>query len=147
MPRFIHIRTSKFPILEGEESEVFNPGTYGKAFAIYLQENLQKAGYDVPFVCCEDWGWWVELRLPIKTIGLCCHREHDENTECNFVCSTSLESETVWSWKKFRFIKISMELDKLIEDLTEIFERDQQIEFVGVLDEFFYTFESENSSG
>ena len=63
MPTFLHIRSAKFPILPGEREEVLNPGTFGKAFAQYLQHELVRLGYRIPFVCSEDWGWWVEQRL------------------------------------------------------------------------------------
>ena len=62
MDKFIHIRSPKFPILPGENEELVNEGMYGKAAAEYLQLKLRERGYEVPFVCCEDWGWWVELK-------------------------------------------------------------------------------------
>ena len=136
MARFILIRSSKFPVLEGEESELVNPGTYGKAFALYLQSILVAKGYEIPLVCCEDWGWWVELKLEHMTIGLCCYREHDENTECRFVCSTSPENNRVWSWRKFCTIDLTSELDRLVDDLTTAFQSDDQIELLSLSDEF-----------
>lgn len=78
MPEFLHIRTDQFPVLPGEEDELVNPGTYGKAFAMYLQAQLTQAGYRCPLVCCEDWGWRVSVELKEKTIGLTCYREHDK---------------------------------------------------------------------
>jgi hypothetical protein len=57
MGKFIHIRSSKFPILPGEKEELVNNGMYGKALAEYLQAKLRNRGYDAPFVCCEDWSW------------------------------------------------------------------------------------------
>ena len=136
MPRFIQIRSSKFPILEGESKEIINPGTYGKAFALYLQSSLMARGYSSPFVCCEDWGWWVELSLPIKSMGLCCYRAHDENNECDFVCSISSEQDKVWSWKKLRFVDIGAEVDELVRVLTQVFDGDDQITLMGVFDDF-----------
>jgi hypothetical protein len=56
MGQFILIRSSAFPILPGEEGELVNEGTWGKALAVYLQSRLQERGYDAPFICCEDWG-------------------------------------------------------------------------------------------
>ena len=132
---YLNIRTSKFPILEGEEDEITNPGTYGKAFAEYLKKNLGKRGYDVPFICCEDWGWWVEVKLPLKIIGLICGRAHDENTECNFFCSPSPDKNRVWSWSKFRMVDIGHDLSRLISDLKQIFTDDPEIEFLGETDE------------
>ena len=54
MPSFLHIRTEKFPILDGEEDEIVNPGTFGKSFAQFIGTMLKKAGYAIPFIVCED---------------------------------------------------------------------------------------------
>lgn len=89
MPGFLHIRTDQFPVLPSEDDESVNPGTYGKAFAMYLHAQLTQAGYRCPLVCCEDWGWWVSVELKEKTIGLTCYREHDQAGDCSFVCGTS----------------------------------------------------------
>ena len=56
MAGFIHVKSSKFPILSGEKEELVNDGTYGKALAEYLRVKLMERGYSVPFGCCEDWG-------------------------------------------------------------------------------------------
>ena len=61
---FIHIKFAKFPVLPGEEQELYNEGTYGKALAQYLESRLKERSYDVPFIGCEDWGWWVAVRDP-----------------------------------------------------------------------------------
>ena len=39
---FIHIKSSKFPILPGEEDELVNEGTYGKALALYIESELKR---------------------------------------------------------------------------------------------------------
>lgn len=135
MSQFLHIRTKKFPVLEGEEEEIVNPGTFGKAFAQYIEAALKQAGYEVPFIVCEDWGWWVEVKLPQKSIGITCYRDHDENTECDFVCSPSPEKDKVWSWSKFRFVDIGPELASLRKTLAEAFASDPEILYLGETDE------------
>lgn len=45
MDRFIHIRSTKFPILPGETEELVNQGTYSKALAMHLREKLIERGY------------------------------------------------------------------------------------------------------
>ena len=136
MASFFHLRSTKFPVLPGEAEELVNPGTYGKALALYLQEQLSARGYEVPSICCEDWGWWVTLCLPGKTIGLCCYRAHEGGGECEFACSTSLEKPRSWSWKRFGFIDLSDELARLSSDLKAIFESDPDIDLLGEVDEF-----------
>ena len=71
MDKLIHIRSAKFPILPGEREELVNEGMYGKALAQYLQGKLRERGYAAPFICCEDWGWWVELKAAPVAFGVC----------------------------------------------------------------------------
>ena len=63
-------RSAKFPVLPEEDGELVNEGTYGKALAQYLEARLKERGYDSPFICCEDWGWWVQIRGQPFTLGL-----------------------------------------------------------------------------
>jgi len=136
MPTFLQVRASKWPVLDGEDQEICNPSTYGQAFAEYLEAKLGEIGYEVPFSCCEDWGWWVEINLPVRRIGLCCYRDHDENTECDFVCSTSPPENRAWSWKRFRFVDLSEEFERLTTDLKAIFDQDPEVEYIGEFPEF-----------
>lgn len=136
MPHFLHIRSNRFPILDGEEDEVVNPGTFGKSFALYLQGELIRIGYCCPFIVCEDWGWWVSVKLSEVTVGLACYREHDLNEQCGFACSLSPESNRAWSWKRFWFVDISDQMKKLASDLRSIFEGDPEVEFLSLADEF-----------
>ncbi|MEO8271005.1 MAG: hypothetical protein ABI557_14880, partial [Aureliella sp.] len=71
MGKFIHIKSAKFPILPGEKEELVNEGMYGKALSKYLQVKLTDRDYDVPFVCSEDWGWWLELKTAPFAFGVC----------------------------------------------------------------------------
>ncbi|MEN1682082.1 MAG: hypothetical protein AAGJ46_21085 [Planctomycetota bacterium] len=136
MRRFFLVRSAKFPVLDDESEELVNEGTYGKALALYLQSALRDRGYDTPFVCCEDWGWWVELKLPQKAIGVCCYRLSPEAGISDFVCSPSPESPRMWSWRRFRFVDLSDQIAALRQDLTSILESDPDVEFVGEYDEF-----------
>lgn len=135
MPSFLHIRTKKFPILDGEEDEILNAGVFGKAFSQFIESSLKNAGFEIPFIACEDWGWWVEVKLPSTSIGITCYREHDSNTDCQFVCSASPEKDKVWSWAKLRRIDIGPDLTAIRNTLTRAFEEDPMIEFLGELDE------------
>ena len=53
---FLHVRSAGLRILPGEDQELVNEGTYGKACALYLQAQLTARGYAVLFFTCEDWG-------------------------------------------------------------------------------------------
>ena len=97
---FIQIKASKFPVLPGEREELVNDGMYGKALAQYLQAKLVDLGYNAPFICCEDWGWWVELRGAPFVFGVCIYSRVGEDGPVDFVCTAG----GIWTTK--------MELEK-----------------------------------
>ncbi len=128
---FIHIKSAKFPTLPGEDEELVNEGTYGKALAHYLQAELAKRSYDVPFVCCEDWGWWVEIKGQPFVLGICVYCSF-ELAETEELCVTvSMEPGRRWSWRRFGFIDTSARVGQLNTDLREIFEVDSEVEILG----------------
>lgn len=136
MGQFIHIRSDKFPILPGEEDEIVNDGMYGKALAEYLQSKLGNRGYDVPFVCAEDWGWWVALDGVPFRLGICIYSGREMGKPDDFVCTDSIDKARKWSWRKFGFIDTSASVEKLHADLLAVFRADKDIEILGVTDEF-----------
>lgn len=135
MDRYVLISSQKFPILPGERGELVNEGTYGKALAQYLQAKLKEHAYDVPFVCCEDWGWWVEVRAPF-TCGVLVHSEPQGAGPVRFVCAFDPLRGRKWSWSKFRFVDASAWMGKVYEDVVEVFRADKDVQIVGVYDEF-----------
>ncbi len=136
MDTFIHIRSSKFPILPGEKEELVNDGMYGKALAKYLQAKLSDRGYDAPFVCCEDWGWWVELRTAPFAFGVCIYSGPEEDGPVDFVCTDGATGPRKWCWKRFRFVDTSPWVKKLHEDLLAVFQADKDVEIVGISEGF-----------
>jgi hypothetical protein len=133
---FIHVRSSKFPILPGEEAELVNDGFYGKAFAEYLQARLIERGYKVPFVCCEDWGWWVHLKGQPFELGLCVVGHAMGDDALDLCVQVSAEPERRWSWTRFRFIDRAPRVNQLNKDLREIVESDPEIEVLNYSAEF-----------
>lgn len=136
MGKFIQIRTAKFPRLPGEDAELVNEGMYGKALALYLQTKLIERGYDAPFVCCEDWGWWVELMGQPFALGVCIYCGPFATEPTEFVCTDGSAGTRQWSWAKFRFIETKPATDRLVADLLAIFADDAEIQVVGATDEF-----------
>jgi hypothetical protein len=136
MSKFIHIRSAKFPVLPGERAEWVNEGTVGKALAEFLQAKLRERGYEAPFVCCEDWGWWVELKNAPFSWGVCLCSGSAEGDSLEFVCTDSVGGPWKWSWRRFRFFKTTPWVEQLHNDLLAILRAEAGVEFVGVNDEF-----------
>ena len=130
MDTFIHIRSPKFPILPGEKEELVNEGMYGKAVAQYLQTKLQDRGYKVPFFCCEDWGWWVELKNAPFGFGVCIYSGPERDGPLDFFCTDNIHGQKKWSWSRFRFLDTSPWVKKLHEDMVAIFRADPEVELV-----------------
>jgi hypothetical protein len=133
---FIHIKSAKFPILPGEEDELVNPGNYGKSFAQYLAREVGSRGYDAAFICCEDWGWWVELRGQPFTLGLCIYGSPSLDQNHELCVSLSTEPGKIWSWRKLRFIDTTPYVSKLFHDLDKLLTEDIDIEIIGYPEEF-----------
>lgn len=138
MGKFIHLRSNKFVILPGEDDEIVNEGMYGKALAEYLQRELTERGYNVPFVCPEDWGWWVELSLGSIRSGVLIHAVPGTSDPIEYLCTDGFKKDKQWSWSKLRFIDTHPLADTLLNDLLAIFERDSEVEILGVLDDVPY---------
>ena len=133
---FIHIRSSKFPGLPGENEELVNEGTYGKALSEYLQRRLEDRGYEVPFICCEDWGWWVDIAgNPFETgVRVYATEALPESNELCVVASPDPGKK--WSWRRFRFVETTAVANRLQSDLTAIFSEDSEVEVLGLSEEY-----------
>lgn len=130
MEKFIHIRSPKFPVLPGEEKELVNPEMYGKAVAQYLQEKLRDRGYEVPFFCNEDWGWFVKLKDAPFDFGVCIYCWPAKDRPMDFFCTDSAVGPRQWSWRRFRFVDTRPWVQKLHEDMVAIFRGDPDVEVV-----------------
>lgn len=131
MGEFIHVRSSKFAVLPGEEEELVNEGTWGKALAEYLREKLVERGRDAPFACCEDWGWWVELRDVPFAFGVCIYCDPERTAEPrDFFVTDGATGPRKWSWRRFRSIDTRPHAERLREELAAIFRGDPEVEVV-----------------
>jgi len=140
---FLRVRSAKFTIMPGEDDDLVNEGMYGKSLAIYLQQELTKQGYEVPFYCCEDWGWWIELKGYPYTFGVCIYGQKLESGELDLYVTDGAVSNRVWSWRKFRFLDISETVAKLHRDLETIFRNDPEVRLLATdLDSAFLDDES-----
>jgi hypothetical protein len=128
MDKFIHIRSAKFPILPGEKEELVNEGMYGKALAQYLQVKLGERGYNAPFICCEDWGWWVELKAAPFTFGVCIYCGPEREGPLDLYCTDGATAPKKWSWRRFRFVDTTHYVTKSHNDLVSIFRDDHDVQ-------------------
>lgn len=133
----LHLKTAKFPVMDGEEEEMVNEGLYGKAISLHLKETLSGVGYHVPFVCCEDWGWWVEIKGFPFAIGLCVYCfENEPGTLAEYAIMSSVTGEQKWSWKRFRRVRTTEMVGKLMDDVESIMKNDKDVQVIGRVDEF-----------
>ena len=84
----------------------------------------------------EDWGWWVELVFGQIRSGACIYAMPDAKDPIEYVCTDGFKSERKWNWSSFRFVDTKPLASKLYYDLTEIFQKDQEIQIVGISDDF-----------
>ncbi|GAA5496401.1 hypothetical protein SAMN02745181_0296 [Rubritalea squalenifaciens DSM 18772] len=133
---FIHIHSRKFPIQPEEADESVNEGIYGKALADYLAEQLRTRGYQVPFTCGEDWGWWVEILGQPYSLGCCVYGASDADENPELCVKISRDPERKWSILKFRMIDTHARVGKLQEDLKAIFTADPDVKMIGLSEEF-----------
>jgi hypothetical protein len=131
MQPFIHIRSAKFPIVAGETEELVKEGTYGKAFAQFLETRLKERGYHVPFICCEDWGWWVEIKGQPFSLGCCVYGASNANEGHELCVAVSREAGRQWSWGRFRFVDTTGRVNQLYDDLRSMLANDPDIEILG----------------
>ena len=128
---FIYIKSEAFPILPGEAEELVNEGTYGKSLAQYLQIQLKARDYDAPFICCEDWGWWLEILGQPFTLGVCIYGSSNLSESHELCVSVSERSRRRWSWRAFKSIDTAPRVNKLFSDLGSIFSSDGEIQVLG----------------
>ena len=158
--QFIEIEAPHLCVLEGESEELCNDGIYGKALAEYLQSHLSKMGYGVPWVACEDWGWYVPAEIDRFRMAICVYgfpRQADETANAakaeygglakdlnsvpagfplSLCVTVGTQPRRYWDWRRFRSLDRSDVVAKLNQDLITIFDADSQIMVLRCTDEF-----------
>ncbi len=133
----VAIETKKFPILDGEDDELVNEGMYGKALCLYLEKELPLVGIEVPFFCCEDWGWWIEVKDDDFSLGLCVYSDPGtEKYPKKYAVISSVTNEKKWSWEKFKKIEMSHGVLKIMDAIEKVCREDKEIENVSRHDAF-----------
>ena len=125
-----HIRSEKFPVLQEDLDECCNPGTYGKSLVNYLQAKLEAKGYIISFTVAEDFGWWIEIEtdLSVSTNIVLC-RSHEDEGPADFDIAVDNKSKK-WSWKRFRYVDLSLIQENLAIDVHSILKIDSDIELL-----------------
>ncbi len=134
---FLHIRSAKLKVLPGEDDELVNEGTYGKACAQYMQTHLASRGYSIPCVVCEDWGWCVEVKGLEFTCGIGVYGMQIDDSDDLDLCVTVLTPKgKKWNWTKLRWIDTSADVNRLHDTMRSIFEDDVDVTIVGESPDF-----------
>ena len=157
--QFIEIDAPHLCVMENESNELKNDGIYGKALAEYLQTQLGKKGYNVPWFECEDWGWYVPAEIDGFRMEICVYgipkidgetsakemikqeparelNEEPAGTPLALCLQVGTLPQKYWDWKRFRRVDRSRLVANLNRELMEIFEQDSRITVVGRSDEF-----------
>jgi hypothetical protein len=70
-------------------------------------------------------------------MGLCIYSDPESQEHPQrYAILPSLDSGKKWSWSKFRFIDISSEVLRIVANLEELFQEDQEIDSVTRHDDF-----------
>jgi hypothetical protein len=130
LERSITIRSDKFPVLPGEEEEIYNDGMFGKALALYLKENFEQRGYIVPSYGAEDWGWYIEIECFEVVLEYCiyCYALGEGLNE--YCISEGPVKSKVWLWSKFKYVETKPHKDILFDDLLSIIVADKDIQLI-----------------
>ena len=128
----VAISTPIFPILEGEEDEIVNDRTYGKAVCQYLKRELPNAGISVPSFVAEDWGWWVSIEYDGYEMGLCVYSEPDVegDPQAYAIMSSVIKKRSGW----FRRVDNTKPVTVIMDSVEGVFKRDPGIDTVERLD-------------
>lgn len=140
MGSFIHVRTTRYGPLPGEEDEIVNPGMFGRALAEHLRERLEALGRAATGVCAEDWGWWVALDDAPFTFGACVYaierRGLDADDAWEYVVTEAPVPTRRRGLGRRRGEPAEPWVDDLGVQLRTILDDDPDIEVLGVADEF-----------
>jgi hypothetical protein len=138
MDEFIHIRSDKFPVLDGEDQELVNEGMYGKAFGNYLCLQLKGLGYECSDPFCEDWGWAMFASSNDVSAMLCIYSDPNQRDPKDFAI-TAGGSKRKWSWRSFRYVNTAPDKEwyaQFQEALVSVLQEDPEIEVIGLTKEF-----------
>lgn len=138
MDAFIHIRSNKFPLLEGEEQEMVNEGMVGKALGQYLATKLAELGYACSEPWCEDWGWALSASCHGVSTMICIYSDPTQHNPVNYAC-TAAGPERSWSWRRFRHVNTEPPetwYSQFHDRLLSVFRNDPEVEVLRVSREF-----------
>lgn len=106
---------------------------HGKSLR-YLQQMLIERGFDVPFICCEDWGWWVEVK--VASFEFCVFADCGPNQDfpLEFACTDGTVGEKISSWKQFPCLGTTPWVKSLHQNLITLFLAGEETQIVNLTD-------------
>lgn len=118
----VEFRSAKFPPYEGEEDEI-NPGLWGKRLTEYLAAKLAERSIATEEMAVEDWGCYLPVKNEGFRLALCCG--HQDGDDDEFSVFTDPATPKVKKW--FRTLDATPQLARLVAELREILEADEDI--------------------
>jgi len=124
-----YLKSNLFNIVDGEDEQT-NPHRYGKELSNWLSEKLKDLGYETE-VIPEDWGWCVMCKRKPFMLWVGCGNI-DEVEKEDIIWHCFVEAEISIFKKIFRKINTKGAIDKLSNELKEIFESEKKIKIAEI---------------
>ena len=111
----VEFRSDRFPA-DPDESEIVNPGLWGRRLALFLRDGLRARGFHVDEPFPEDWGWALRVeRQPFRMwIGCGHYQEYPDGYLC------FIEPHKPFVWKLFRRVETRAAVGAMQRALDEI---------------------------
>lgn len=115
--------SSSFPPMPGEDSELINEGTYGKALLDWYSKALRKKQIEAGEYIAEDFGWYAFLKVGSAKAGVACSVIHDSEAGTQ-ECHLTIESCGLFA--RFR-PSIMQRFEELVAATDEILQSSEEV--------------------
>jgi len=92
---------------------------------------------NVPSFCCEDWGWWVEVKSNDIEMGLCVYSDPESGDDpTRYAIMSSITEGKKWVWSKFRKIDVTQDVTRIMDSVEKLFKSDSEVTQVSRHDDY-----------
>lgn len=117
--------------MPGEDSELINEGTYGKALLAWYTKELKKKQIEAGEYIAEDFGWYAYLIVGTAKAGVACSVIHDSEAGTQ-ECHLTIESCGLFA--RFR-PSIKKKFEELVAATNEILKSSEEIRNIRIQNE------------